>query len=210
MTSVAGLEISVFEIDLSSAGQQLISQQCGYFHLWRFLNSSDGTISLEGEVRCTFGGQWSEERVPFGYNSRIQLAVPVDRVLVEWNAQPGRRAEILMTRDPNGLDAQNMPARQIVFQGQSRVVGLSSFAIPVTPSATQVQGNNPGRQRVLIQAPLGNPGPVIIGPSTGAGTLLSSGLVLEPGQTFVALASTAYFATSPISGNRLRVMSENA
>jgi hypothetical protein len=202
MTSVSGLEISIFRIPLDVAGSQLVSQQCGYFHAWRFLNS-DGTLSLDGEISASFGGQWNTERVPFTYNSRLALGTPVDRVLIEWAAQPGRVAEILLTRDPRGLDGQNTPARQLVFQGQA--TGMANSAAAVGTIAAQIVAGNTRRSRVLITAPTGNPSVVYVG---GASLTLANGTPIEPGQSFVGLSSAQYQAIGPIAGNSLRIFEE--
>jgi hypothetical protein len=204
MTSVAGLEISTFRVPLDTAGTMLISQQCGYFHLWRFLNS-DGSLSLDGEIRATFGGQWDAEQIPFGYNSRVQLSVPVDRVLLGWNSQPGRIAEILMTRDPRGLEATNAPARQLVFQGQA--TAMRTDAVAIGTGNTLIAPADTRRQRIVIAAPVGNSGVVVIGPGI---TNLATSLPLEPGQSFVGFSSAQYNARSAATGNFLRILEELA
>lgn len=202
MTSVLGLEISIFRIPLDVAGSQLISQQCGYFHLWRFLNA-DGSISLDGEIAATFGGQWNAERVPFGYNSRIALSTPVDRVLLEWAAQPGKIAEILMTRDPRGLDGQNTPSRQLVFQGQATSMRNSAVTIGLT--ASQIVAAESRRSRVIIQAQVTNTAAITIGQ---VGIALNNGIVLEPGASFVGLCSSRYDAISSVAGQNARILEE--
>ena len=204
MTSVLGLEVSIFRVPLDVADRMLITQQCGYFHLWRFLNS-DGSLSLEGEIGVTFGGQWDAERVPFGYNTKLQLAVPVDRVLLTWSAQPGRVAEILMTRDPRGLDGENAPARQLVFQGQA--TQFTTGNVTVGTVAAQIVAPNARRSRVVISAASGNPAAVFIGP---VGVTTGNGLPLEPGQSFVGFSSAEYRAISTAAGCVVRTMEELA
>jgi hypothetical protein len=202
MTSVNGLEISIFRIPLDVAGSQLVSQQCGYFHAWRFLNS-DGTLSLDGELLASFGGQWNAERVPFTYNSRLALGTPVDRVLIEWAAQPGRVAEILLTRDPRGLDGQNTPARQLVFQGQA--TSMNSSAASIGTTAAQVASANSRRSRIIIQTPNSNTGPIYLGP---VGVSLSNGIQLDPGSSFVGLSSGQYNAISASGTQSVRILEE--
>jgi RES domain-containing protein len=204
MTSVSGLEISIFRIPLDVAGSQLVSQQCGYFHAWRFLNS-DGTLSLDGEISASFGGQWNTERVPFTYNSRLALGTPVDRVLIEWAAQPGRVAEILLTRDPRGLDGQNTPARQLVFQGQA--TAMQNSAVTVGTTAAQIVAANSRRSRAIITAPAGNPSVLYFGP---VGVTLANGTPLEPGQSMVGLSSAEYHAIAPVAGCSVRILEELA
>jgi hypothetical protein len=204
MTSVSGLEVSIFRIPLHAAGSQLVSQQCGYFHLWRFINS-DGSISLDGEISATFGGQWDNEAIPFGYNSKLALIVPVDRILIEWAAQPGRSAEILMTRDPKGLDGNNTPARQLVFQGQA--TAMENNAVTVGTSAAQIVAANSRRSRVIITAPAGNPSVIYFG---RVGVTLANGTPLEPGQSMVGLSSAEYRAIAPVAGCSVRILEELA
>jgi hypothetical protein len=204
MTSVNGLEISIFRIPLDVAGSQLVSQQCGYFHAWRFLNS-DGTLSLDGEISASFGGQWNTERVPFTYNSRLALGTPVDRVLIEWAAQPGRVAEILLTRDPRGLDGQNTPARQLVFQGQA--TAMQNSAVTVGTTAAQIVAANSRRSRAIITAPAGNPSVLYFGP---VGVTLANGTPLEPGQSMVGLSNAQYNAIAPVAGCSVRILEELA
>lgn len=202
MTSVLGLEISIFRIPLDTEGRQTISQQCGYFHLWRFLNS-DGSISLDGEIGATFGGQWDAERVPFGYNSRMSLIQPVDRILLQWSAQPGRIAEILMTRDPRGLDGQNAPARQIVFQGQASSMRVSAATVGLVSG--QIVPADSRRSRLIVQATITNTAPIFIGPSGVTG---SNGISLHPGASFVGLSSARYDAISTAASQNVRILEE--
>jgi len=202
MTTVNGLEISIFRVPLDVAGSQLVTQQCGYFHLWRFLNS-DGSVSLDGEIGVTFGAHWNVERVPFGYNSRIALVVPVERVLLEWTAQPGRVAEILMTRDPRGLDGQNTPARQLVFQGQA--TAMQSAAVTVGTSAVQIAAANSRRSRLIVQAPITNTAALSIGP---VGVTLANGIILDPGASFIGLSSAQYNGISGAAGQNVRIYEE--
>ncbi len=204
MTSVSGLEISIFRIPLDTAGQQLISQMCGYFHAWRFLNS-DGTLSLDGEIGASFGGHWNAERIPFTYNSRLALGTPVDRILIDWTAQPGKVAEILLTRDPRGLDGQNTPARQLVFQGQA--TSMRSAAQTVGTAASTIVPADTRRSRVIISSLLSNTDRVIIG---GAGITLTAGLPLDPGASFVGFSSALYQGISSTAGQQLRILEELA
>jgi hypothetical protein len=202
MTSVSGLEISIFRMPLDTAGQQLISQQCGYFHAWRFLNA-DGSLSLDGEIGASFGGQWNAERIPFTYNSRLALGTPVDRVLIDWTAQPGKIAEILLTRDPRGLDGQNTPARQLVFQGQA--TAMQNTAVTVGISAVQIAAANSRRSRLIVQAPITNTAALSIGP---VGVTVASGIILDPGASFVGLSSAQYNGISGAAGQNVRVYEE--
>lgn len=203
MTSASGLEISIFEIPLDTAGNQLISQQCGYFHAWRFINANDRSLSLDGEIFATFGGQWNTERIPFTYNSKLRLIVPVDRVFVEWAAQPGRIAQILLTRNPQGLDGQNVPARQLVFQGQA--TDMENAAATVGLAAAQIVAANSRRSRVIIRSIISNNDMIWIGPN---GVTVSNGIPLSPGESFVGLSSTAYFAISNTAGQSVRILEE--
>lgn len=202
MTSVLGLEVSIFRIPLDTAGSQLLNQQCGYFHLWRFLNT-DGSVSLDGEIGVTFGGQWDAERIPFTYNTKLALAQYVDRILLQWNAQPGKVAEILMTRDPRGLDGQNTPSRQLVFQGQATSMRNTAATIGLT--ASQIVAADSRRARVIIQAQVTNTAPIIIGP---VGLALNNGIILEPGSSFVGLSSARYDAVSSVAGQNARILEE--
>lgn len=204
MTSVSGLEVSIFRIPLDTAGKQLVSQQCGYFHLWRFLNS-DGSISLDGEIGATFGGQWENEAIPFGYNSRLALAVPVDRVLIEWAAQPGKIAEILMTRDPRGLDGQNTPARQLVIQQGSSIAQNSAATIGTT--ASQLFAASGTRARAIIQSNPLNASNIYLGSS---GVTSGNGIILTPGSAYEWRATNACFAVADSAGQNVRIMLENA
>ena len=203
MTSVSGLEVSIFRIPLDAQGKQLVSQQCGYFHLWRFLNS-DGSISLDGEIGATFGGQWDNEAIPFGYNSRLALAVPVDRVLIEWAAQPGRVAEILMTRDPRGLDGQNTPARQLVFQGQARTASARAASV-ISASSSQILAPDSTRSKATIKALTTNTDRIFLGQ-----TPLNSGngIPLEPGESISLALSGSIRALAASGTQEMRILEE--
>jgi hypothetical protein len=207
MTFTPGLEITRFDVDLSSAGQQLVSQQVGYFQVWRFRNSVDGSISLDGEIGATFGGQWNAERLPFNFGNKIALATPVDRVLLEWSAQASRIAEILITRDPRGLDAEIRPVRQLVSALQGGTLTPSSITVGTT--AALLSGSNPFRLRAVIQALETNLGPVFIGASTSAGTLRANGIKLDPGASFtVTNYSGSLRAAAFIAGQSVRFWEE--
>lgn len=203
MTSVSGLEVSIFRIPLDTAGKQLVSQQCGYFHLWRFLNS-DGSISLDGEIGATFGGQWENESIPFGYNSRLALAVPVDRVLIEWAAQPGRVAEILMTRDPRGLDGQNTPARQLVFAGQARTATTRALSVG-SGASVQVLAPDSTRSRAVIKALSTNTDRIFLGQTP---LNFGSGAPLEPGESITLQLSGSIRALAGNGTQELRILEE--
>jgi len=204
MTSVLGLEISIFRIPMDAAGSQLISQQCGYFHLWRFLNV-DGSVSLDGEMGASFGGQWNAERIPFTYNTRLALGTPVDRVLLEWTAQPGKTAEILLTRDPRGLDGQNTPAKQLVIQGSSSQTQNSSATVGTT--AAQIIASNPARGRVIIQSNPFNTSNIYLGQ---IGLTTANGIILAPGAAYEWRGQNAVFAISDAANQNVRIMTENA
>ena len=203
MTSVLGLEISIFRIPLDAAGSQLISQQCGYFHLWRFTNT-DGSLSLDGEIGCNFGGQSNQERIPFTYNTRLALATPVDRLLVDWTAQPGKTAEILMTRDPRGLDGQNTPARQVVIQGTAAQAVNSSATIGT--SAAQIIAANSARARAIIQANPLNTSNLYIGQT---GLTVGNGIILNPGSSYEWRGVNAVFGIADAAGQNARIIVEN-
>jgi hypothetical protein len=199
-------EISVFRIPLDVAGESLLRQRTGYFHLWQFENIADGTISLDGQISAVFGSLATvDDAVPFGYNSRVQFRPPVDQVNMRWNAQPGIRAVVLVSFNPDALEASNIPARQLVFQGQAPT--LTTQAATVGTVAAQVIPANSFRQRLVIQAPSGNAAHVIIGPS---GVTLGSGVILEPGGVLVLNSSAAIFAISSLAGQGLRIMEERA
>ena len=210
MTSVLGLEISIFRIPLDVGGSQLITQLCGYFHVWRFLNA-DGSVSLDGEIGASFGGQWNAERIPFTYNSRIALVQPVDRVLLEWTAQPGKIAEILMTKDPRGLDGQNAPAKQLVLQGSAGQVSTS--AATITSTASQILPANTFRSRAVIQSNPANGLNVYIGAQNVTD---ANGIILLPGQAYEWRGANAIWAvadnTTGVAGGigfpNVRIMQE--
>jgi hypothetical protein len=202
MTSVLGLEISIFRIPMDSAGSQLISQQCGYFHLWRFLNV-DGSVSLDGEMGASFGGQWNAERIPFTYNTRLALGTPVDRVLLEWNAQPGKTAEILLTRDPRGLDGQNTPAKQLVIQQGS--ASASNSNATVGTAAASIVAANTSRARAVIQSNPLNTANIYLGQT---GLTVANGIILSPGAAYEWRASNAVFAIADAAGQNVRIMQE--
>ena len=206
MTSVSGLEVSIFRIQLDAAGSQLVSQQCGYFHLWRFINS-DGSISLDGEISATFGGQWDNEAIPFTYNSKLALIVPVDRILIKWAAQPGRSAEILMTRDPKGLDGNNTPARQIVFQGQAGVAQQSAITGIIPTASVLILPPNSARQRVILKSPINNTSTIYVGQ---AGFNASTGMPIEPGESLVLFTSGGLRALASSGSQELRILEEVA
>lgn len=199
-------EISVFRIPLDVAGESLLRQRTGYFHLWQFENIADGSISLDGTVNAVFGSLATvDDSVPLGYNSRIQFRPPVDQVMLRWNAQPGIRAVVMCSFNPDALEASNIPARQLVFQGQAPV--LATSAVSVGTGAVQLIAANTFRQRIVIQAPAGNSAAVIVG---GAGVTLANGMILEPGGVMILNASAAIWGIASLAGQSVRILEERA
>jgi hypothetical protein len=199
-------EISVFRVPLATAGETQIRQRIGYFHLWRFEAIDTGAISLDGELSAVFGGQSiADDAVPLSYNSRIQFRQPVELVTLRWSAQANTRAVIMVAPNADGLEANNIPARQLVFQGQASSLLVSSVAVGTVQ--TTLRNANPARQRIVFQAPITNPSTVAIG---GNGVTMATGILLEPGQSFVGLSSQQYRAIAPIAGNEIRWMEEEA
>lgn len=200
-------EISVFRIPLAAAGETQIRQRCGYFHLWQFEKIDTGEIALEGAISAVFGGQaTTDDAVPFGYNSRIQFRQPVELVTLRWTAQANTRAVIMLAPSAEGLEANNIPARQLVFQGQA--TGFQTGSVAVGTTQTIIRPANPPRQRLILQAPITNPSAVAIGQITGV--TMANGIILEPGQSFVGFSGGTYRAIAPVTGNELRFMEEEA
>lgn len=196
-------EVSVFRIALDQAGESQFIQTIGYFHLWRFENS-DGTVSLDGELGVVFGGNGTrDDQMPMSYNSRVQYDRPVDRCTLRWNAQPGRVAVILVGPRGSQMEANNTPARQLVFQGQA--TAMQTAAVAVLAAATQVAAANTRRSRVLIVAPASNIATIFVGPQ---GVTIANGIPLDPGQSYVGFSSARYDAIAAAVGNNVRVMEE--
>lgn len=199
-------EVGLFRLPLANAGETVIRQRTGYFHLWQFEYIDTGLQCLDGVVNVVFGGQSvTDDSIPFGYNSRAQFSAPVELVTLRWVAQPNIRAVFLIGPSANGLEANNIPAKQLVFQGQAPA--FTSQAIAVGTVATTLLAANPNRQRIIIQAPVSNPAQVFIGP---IGVTLGSGIILDPGASFIGQSSGEYRAIAAAVGNNLRVMEERA
>lgn len=199
-------EVSVFRIPLDAAGETQFIQRIGYFHLWQFENS-DGSISLDGAVGVVFGGNGTrEDQVPMGYNSRVQYRQPVDRCTIRWLSQPGRVAVFLVGPSADAMEANNIPARQLVFQGQAPLWTVANVVVGTT--AAQIVAAEPNRQRVVIQAPSANAAAVALGPVNTVS--MSTGLLLEPGQAWEGRSSGAYWAIGPVAGLNVRVIREAA
>lgn len=202
----SGPEITVYRIPLDADGQTLIRQRVGYFHLWQFENSADGTVNLSGQMTAVFGGQATQDDgVPLSYNSRVQFRPTVDLVTLRWNAQPGIRAVIVMSASADALEANNIPARQLVFQGQSPRIATGVQS--VSTSRTQLVPANSFRQRLIVQAPVTNPATVVLGDNT---VTLANGLQIEPGGSLVLTTSAPIFGLSASAGGFIRWMEEGA
>jgi hypothetical protein len=199
----AGPEISVFRLPLDVAGDWTLTQRVGYFHLWQFENT-DGSVSLDGIVNVVFGTTGGDDdAVPMGYNSRVQMNQTVDRVRLTWEAQAGRVAVVVCGPSAQAMEANNIPARQIVFQGQARSMIVQN--IVVLNTVTTIVNTETNRARIIFQALITNTAPIYLGPS---GVTVATGLCLEPGQVFVGLSNAPYRAIAPITGQNLRVMRE--
>ena len=204
MTAVRGLEISRLSLPLTQAGSLLISQQIGYLHLWRFTNA-DGSLSLDGEVSASFGGQNDEERVPLAYNASVKLVVPVDRVLLTWSAQAGRVAEFYYTRDPQGVEMNNPPSRQIVYPGQASRIVTSVFNVPSGSGGT-ILAADPLRQRAIIKAMLTNTSRIFLAQVGGAN--LGNTMPLEPGESVDLFVAGVVRGISEDGTQQVRILQE--
>lgn len=202
-----GPEITVFRVPLESAGEMILRQTCGYFHLWQFEKISDGTPMLDGVVGASFGAIASaDDAVPMGYNTRIQFRPVVELITLRWVAQQDTRAVFVMSPSPDALEGSNVPARQIVFQGQATNFGTLAFNIG--PVRTTVAPSRPSRQRIVFQAGAGNSDRIFLGTS---GVLVGgNAIVLEPGASFEARTSEAISAIAATDGQILRRWEETA
>lgn len=201
-----GPEISVFRVPLDVAGQTVIRQRVGYFHLWQFENISDGSVSLTGQVSATFGGQATQDdAVPLSYNSRMQFRPTVELVTLRWQAQANTRAVFVMSASADALEANNIPARQIVFQGQATSIVTGVAAVGTV--AAQLVAANGFRQRLIAQAPVTNPATVVVG---DAGVTLANGLQIEPGGSIVLQSSAPLFGLASAAGGFIRWLEERA
>ena len=203
-------EITLFRIPLATAGETILRQKIAYFHLWRYESIADGSAQTDGELSAVFGAQGSQDdAVPFSYNSRIQLAQPVDMVKMTWAAQPDRRAVILVAPRGEGIDGTNVPARQIVTPDQG-AIGVNAVN-PVGPSTrVTLSTANPNRLRVLVQAPLTNTAPVYIGNASTA-NLPIQGTILAPGASFIfSNYSGVIFALSQSGTQNIRTWEERS
>lgn len=201
-----GAEISIFRIPLDVAGQTVLRQVTGYFHLWQFERSATGGISLDGQVTACFGSQaTADDAIPFAYNSRMQFRPPVELVTLRWEAQPGLRAVIVVSPSPDALEASNIPARQLVFQGQA--TAIATGVAPVTTATTQLIPANAFRQRLIVQAPVTNPATVVVGEDLAV--TLADGIQIEPGGSLVLTSSAALFGLAGAAG-QLRWLEERA
>jgi len=177
-------EISVTRIPLDVAGETILRQTTGYFHMWRFEYSADGLLSLDGEISAVFGAQGTQDdAIPLTYNSRVQMTQPVDLVKIRWNAQPGLRAVLVTGPRGNTFDAANVPAKQIVTPEQG-AFGQASLVPVVFGVRSNVCLANSNRLRLVVTAPDTNTAPVFIG-NGGSSTLPVSGQILNPGASFV-------------------------
>jgi hypothetical protein len=134
----------------------------------------------------------------------LALGTPVDRVLIDWTAQPGKVAEILLTRDPRGLDGQNTPAKQLVFQGQSRLVTSRGLTLNAF-SSSQVFAPDTNRTRAIIKALPVNTDRILLGQTPiNAG----NGMPLEPGESLTLYVSGQLRAVSASGNQELRILEE--
>lgn len=199
-------EVSVFAIPLDVAGSTMLRQRVGYVHLWQFENIADGSISLDGAVDVVFGGQSTQDdALPMGYNSRVQISSPVDALTIRWAAQPGIRARFLVGPDARAMEANNIPAKQLVVSSGSTAVATSSATVGV--AAAQILAASSTRARAVIQAPTTNTADVVLGVS---GVTMASGIILTPGAAFEWRATAAVFAIAGAAAQGVRIYTEAA
>jgi hypothetical protein len=199
-------DIHIFRIPLDVAGEQVFNLQSGYVHLWQF-ERTGGLLDLDGRVFCNFSSLADGEELPMGYNSRIQLVPKVDRWRMRWDAQAGRTAVLLVAADAKNIEANNVPARQLVTSAAGTSVNYGVVSIANT--VTLIRGADVTRYRLLVRAPISNVGTVWIGNSA---VTSATGFPLEPGEVFEVTNTTgtirAIAATA--TGNSVRWWEEVA
>lgn len=197
-------ELSVFRLPLATAGETVIQQQVGYLHLWRF-ERDDGSLDLDGQVTAILGKLSDQDGVPLSYNTRLQFRPKADIIRLTWSAQPSRQAVILLSANADAIEANNLPARQLVFQGQSTQTAVTRQVVTTTAGPAFVA--NSTRQRCIVQAPITNSDAIQIAQTNGA---LPDGLVLEPGASLVLFTSAGMRARALSGTQILRIMEELA
>jgi len=201
-------EVSIFALPLDTGGQFELTQRVGYFHVWQFEDIATGALSLDGAVRVAFGTASSvDDELPMGYNSRIQLDQPVDRLTIRWDAQAGRRVRLLVGPDARNLEANNIPARQLVTGTGSTTIAGGTTVVGTT--AANVVTANPLRTRVTLQSDPANTGLIGLSQSSGI-TIATAGVILRPGDAFVIQSTALVRAISDTPGQLVRRIEEFA
>lgn len=202
-----GPSITSQTIPLETAGEMVIQGPIGYLHLWQFENAA-GALDLDGTVSVTFGSlNPADDDVPLGYNSRIQMAVPVTFVVIRWAAQPGRRARLLMAPTAAGLEASNIPARQLVTVTNATTLVMNTTTVGLT-SASMLP-NTTLRLRGVVQSDPANTGLIGLGTASSV-TLATAGVILRPGDSFEFRVSMAVWGISDTAAQLVRRYEERA
>jgi hypothetical protein len=200
------VELSIFRIPLDAAGATRIDQQVGYIHLWRY-ERSDGTIDLDGEMNLFVSSTTAQDGVPLSYDSSVQFQPRADFIRLEWAAQPGRTAVILISPNARAIEANNRPARQLVFQGQA--TRFTATTVTVGTGFISLLAANSTRFRAVLQAPVSNTSAIRIGESNASITA-GAGILIEPGSSFIVTTSANVRAVSDVAGQSCRIWEETA
>jgi len=191
--------MSIFKIDLATAGKQTIDLNSG---LLRFINceTASGALDLNGKVNVRLG-QTDSETVVLRLNNAVS-GVPARHITLSWDAQSGLTATFLLSPDKSTLDIDADPPAQLVTGELASNVGNAS--VTVGTSAVLLASAASTRKSLTIQN-LGA-SEIYIG---GSGVTTANGLKVASGQPWTTTTATgAYYAIGAAAGLDVRLLEE--
>lgn len=192
---------SVFKIDLTNAGSQVIDMEGDFFHFAGAFDQS-GVLDLGATIRVQLGTAVDDD-IPASVNTKIRGLTR--RYRVSWEAQTGIMAEVLISRvsgPDEGIEADTPPTRQLVTSATATGVGVA--AVSVGTSAVLLRAASATRQSVTIRN--NGSGVIYIGPS---GVTTATGFNVEPGESFTFEGTTtAIYGIADSGTQACRVIEE--
>lgn len=194
-----GPNYTLFIINLTDAGSQVINLEADLFHFMR----ADGPAGqyLDALIEVALGTA-TDDYLPIGYNGRIEGRAT--RYTLRWQAQPGVSATILVSwksdRD-NGVSVDSPPTKQVVTQASGST--LTAAEVAVGAVATVLRPAAGTRQSLSIR----NTGAttVYVGPAT---VTTADGFPVEPDETLTLSGTAAPVYAVAAVGGTVRVLEE--
>lgn len=198
---------SITPVLLTSANQQRLSQESGFFSFLDAVNAS-GVQQLDALVEISFGaypGEW----LPFRLNNNVEGYF--GDVNIRWAAQPGWTAKFYQSRgtradyDLMPLKLYTPPVKQLVTAGLAS--NFLSDLVTVTTSATLIAAARTTRQGLTLTNE--GSGTVFIGPAGVTASGAGRGLRLAPNAVFSTDVNTgALYGICSTGSNVVSYMEE--